>query len=278
MEVIRWHFAQALQGKLTPELKAGRIEKIILYGSMARGTWRYDPENGFKSDYDLLVIVNHERLTDFDYWGAAEDEIGLLEAKNPRRHPTEFIVHSLADVNDQISRGRPFFADIRREGVVVYEASTKELARQGNLTAEEQHAEAREHFETWYPKIGESLEIAQFCVARKNCNDAAFNLHQACERAYHCALLTLTLYSPKLHNLKKLREMAGGKDERLFAAWPRKLRRDKQVFELIRRAYVEARYSKHYEITKEQLDVALANAERLQAIVKEVCEERLHQI
>ena len=44
--------------------KQGRILKVILYGSYARGDWVADPVGGYYSDYDILVVVNHERLTD----------------------------------------------------------------------------------------------------------------------------------------------------------------------------------------------------------------------
>ncbi len=69
--------------------------------------------------------------------------------------------------------------------------------------------------------------------------------------------------------------MAEGLDPRLIEAWPRKTRNDRRPFDRIRRAYVEARYSKHYRITKEVLAEATSSVEMLQAIVKTVCEERL---
>lgn len=273
--ILRATFDAAIKGKLNPEIKAGRIEKIILYGSMARGTWRFDPGTGFRSDYDLLVVVSAERFTDPDWWHDAVDQLDLYEQMSPIRPPTNFVVHSLQDVNDQIARGRPFFADIRREGIIVYEASPKELARPGNLSEAEKREEAARHFRMWFPKIGSALRLAKVAMEDGEHNDAAFLLHQACERAYHCALLTLTLYSPKLHNIFKLRQTAGELDERIFAAWPRRNRRDKQVFELIVRAYVDARYSEHYAITRQQLDFAIACAERLETIVGEVCAEHL---
>ena len=45
---------------------AGRILKIILYGSHARGGWVDEPHTakGYVLDFDLLVIVNQKELTD----------------------------------------------------------------------------------------------------------------------------------------------------------------------------------------------------------------------
>src|SRR3546814_2444500 len=51
--------------------KKGRIDKIILYGSYARGGWVDEPHTakGYRSDFDLLIIVNDKRLTEkVDFW------------------------------------------------------------------------------------------------------------------------------------------------------------------------------------------------------------------
>lgn len=55
--------------------KAGRIFKIVLYGSFARGDWVDDPVGGCQFDYDNLIVVNDERLTEFECWSAAEDRL-----------------------------------------------------------------------------------------------------------------------------------------------------------------------------------------------------------
>ena len=86
--------------------KAGRIFKIVLYGSFARGDWVDDPVGGYQSDYDILVVVNDERLTEFEYCSAAEDRLmrdtTLTRALSA---PVSFIVHSLTGwplTNEQI--------------------------------------------------------------------------------------------------------------------------------------------------------------------------------
>jgi hypothetical protein len=100
-------------------------------------------------------------------------------------------------------------------------------------------------------------------------------LHQATERAYHCALLTLTLYSPKSHRIKVLRSQAEGVDNRLIAAWPRDSRFSRRCFELLSRAYVEARYSAKYAITTEELTWLAERVKALQDLVEAICRERL---
>src|SRR3546814_13253664 len=58
--------------------KKGRILKIILYGSYARGDWVDEPHTakGYRSDFDLLIIVSDKRLPDpVDYWATAEERL-----------------------------------------------------------------------------------------------------------------------------------------------------------------------------------------------------------
>ena len=274
VEIIRTQFAEAIKGKDWEKKKQGRILKIVLYGSMARGKAVRDLGSGYRSDFDLLIVVNHPELVDDEFWYGVDDALTFEESLGATRYPYNFIVHDLADVNDQLHRGRPFFTDINRDGIIVYEYDPKALAKPGNLSAEEIRAEAQGHFEQWYESSLEFLDLAQVAATKKFHKKAAFLLHQAVESAYHCALLTLTLYSPQLHNLKKLRGMAEGLDQRLIEAWPRKTRHDRRPFERIWRAYVEARYSKHYTITKEDLAAAMASVERLQGVVRAVCWER----
>ena len=54
----------ALKIATSDEKKRGRILKVILFGSYARGDYVEDRSSGYFSDIDLLVVVNQARLTD----------------------------------------------------------------------------------------------------------------------------------------------------------------------------------------------------------------------
>lgn len=100
-------------------------------------------------------------------------------------------------------------------------------------------------------------------------------LHQSAERFYHCVLLVLTLYSPKSHKLNFLRSHAEEIAPELIAAWPRSDKFSRRCFELLRQAYVNARYSPHYEISDDELRWLAKRVAALQELVREVCETRL---
>jgi hypothetical protein len=108
--------------------------------------------------------------------------------------------------------------------------------------------------------------------------DAAFLLHQATERAYDCFLLVRTHYFPRSHNIKFLRSLAEDNEPRLIGAWPRETKLDRRRFELLKRAYVEARYSANYQVSGEDLEALTASVRRLRNLVELVSRERLDEL
>ena len=273
VRVLFEEFEAALRSATQPWKKAGRILKIVLYGSYARGDWVEDPVGGYVSDYDILVVVNDGRLTDLvDYWSAADDRLMReLTITRSLSAPVNFIVHSLSDVNQQLEHGRPFFVDIAQQGVALYEAEGFHFSNPRALPAAEAQVEARAYFERWFPSADAFYAAAEFLIERGDLNEAAFNFHQAAERLYHCVLLVLTLYSPKSHKLNFLRSMAETADPRLIEAWPRSTKFERRCFELLRQAYVNARYSPQYAITNEELEWLGGQVSKLQKLVARVC-------
>lgn len=76
VEVLHEEFEDALKEGTADTKKRGRILKIIPFGSYARGTWVDEPHmnKGYKSDYDLLIVVNNRKLRDLAaYWHKAQD-------------------------------------------------------------------------------------------------------------------------------------------------------------------------------------------------------------
>src|SRR3546814_469243 len=63
VQIIFEEFEDALALATQQWKKRGRIEKIILYGSYARGDCVDEPRTakGYRSDFDLLIIVNDKR-------------------------------------------------------------------------------------------------------------------------------------------------------------------------------------------------------------------------
>ncbi len=279
VEVLFAEFEQATSLSTQKWRRQGRILKVILYGSYARGDWVDDPIGGYQSDYDILVVVSDERLTEpGEFWAKADDQF-VREVTISKRisAPVSFIVHSLADVNNQLTQGRPFFIDVVEQGIALYEVEDYPFVTPQPLEPKAARAEAQKHFDYWFPLSVHALKLAEASQQNGVPRDAAFMLHQSVERAYHCLLLTLTLYSPKSHKLNFLRSQAEPLVHELIAVWPRDTKFAQRCFELLRQAYVNARYSAHYKVTPAELEWLAERVELLQQIVKQACEKRLAQ-
>jgi predicted nucleotidyltransferase/HEPN domain-containing protein len=259
--------------------KKGRIDKIILYGSYARGGWVDEPHTakGYRSDFDLLIIVNDKRLIDkVDVWSKLDDRFAReLLIDRTLKTPVNFIVHTLQEVNDGLAHGRYFFMDVARDGIALYEADDKELHKPKPKTPEQALAMAQEYFEEWFPAAMRKSKLAQDAIDQSFSKEAAFLLHQTTETLYHCVLLVCTFYSPHVHNLGFLRTQAERIDMRLVDAWPRELKSDRSRFEKLKEAYVKARYSKHYRISEDELRWLVKRVEDLGQAVHAICSERI---
>jgi len=282
VQILFEEFGEAAALATSGWKKQGRILKVVLYGSYARGGWVDEPHTakGYQSDFDLLIIVNHHKLTDrVEFWSGAEDRLNReLAITKTLRTPVNFIIHSLHQVNDGLSQGRYFFMDIAREGIAVYQSDDTDLPEPKPRTPTEALALAKEYFEEWLPSAREFYETAQFARTRRWTKKAAFLLHQATESYYHLVLLVCTFYTPHVHNLGFLRTQAERIDMRLFDVWPRETRRERAMFQKLKEAYVKARYSKHFRINEDELTWLGGRVEELGRIVETICSARLEEL
>jgi uncharacterized protein len=267
-----------------PHRRDGRILKIILFGSYARGEQVEDPKGGYFSDFDLLVVVSHKDLTDMaSWWTGAEDRIIAIRSIQTT---VNLIFHTMDEINTALREGRYFFIDIVREGIPIYEVNEKTPSGQRKhrfvapqpLDRKQAYELANEYYEHWIQRARGSFAVAGRSHDILERRESAFNLHQATERTYAAILLTFTFYLPHEHNINILRSWCEAIDARLIEAWPRGRKPYNRYFELLRRAYVEARYSKHYRITPEELKWLTERVAALIEIADKICAERVEEI
>lgn len=278
VEIIQDGFAKAISTRRADRLKNGRILKIILFGSYARGDWVHDPVGRYFSDFDLLVVVDHEDLTDFEFWEDVEKRLLAELSAGAMRTPVSLIIHSLDDVNWKLEHGRGFFIDIARDGVVLHDTPGVAFSEPQPLPPSTALEEAIEYFEEWQEDASRRKELAEFAVAKGFNSEAAFELHRVAETIYQGLLQVLTFYSPKSHNLIRLRNMTEPLEPRLREVWPHDTKFQKRCFELLRAAYVKARYSRHYRITDEELAFLTERIEVLRQVVAEASEKRIAEL
>ncbi len=262
-------YAESKSGK-----RQGQVVWLVLFGSYARGDYVENHVNGYISDYDILVAVNGRELADdLRLWHGIEDKVDRIT-----KAPLNLIVHTHEEVIQWLSEGHYFFSDIRKDGVYLYTRSGKGLPEPKNLTKAERLVIAKQHFEQWYSLACDFLDGYEFHLSKQKLKLAAFNLHQSTERFYACLLLVFSNYRPRTHNLKNLRNMAIDAtlpNLALTNIFPRDNKFYRRCFELLKRAYIDSRYSEHYKITEEELSWIAEQLEQLKAFVKTICDDHI---
>lgn len=181
------------------------VEMVILFGSYARGDWVEDTYTEghityeYKSDFDILVIVkNRQYARRIMTWDKMESAINNSRTINTW---ATVIVHDITEVNKALSRGRYFFTDIKKEGVLLYDSKRYKLAKAQKLSPEERKQTAQDDFKYWFKSANEFFIDFGHAFKRRSYSKAAFELHQATERFYTTTLLVFTHYKPKEHDI-----------------------------------------------------------------------------
>jgi HEPN domain-containing protein/predicted nucleotidyltransferase len=258
------------------------VEMIILFGSHARGDWvedEYEEDHityGYHSDYDILIVTaDKDRERDVNH-----DE-KLKAALQPEGKGTRvnFIVHTIQHVNQMLAERRFFFMDILKEGFLLWEAGRYSLARPPKeLPPEVMLRHAEEYFGEWMESGDQFMLAAEFLASRDALKIAAFQLHQSAERYITCLLLVHTGYKPKEHDLEKLLAQAAGFDPHFTGVFPRITREEEHLFDLLRRAYVDARYCKSYRISETELKAIRERVEVLKELTAEACGKKVDEL
>jgi uncharacterized protein len=254
-------------------------EMIILFGSYAKGSYTehsYIGRDGIRyeyvSDYDLLVVTKNTIEKSYEL----DDQI--TNRARMYRPSVNMEIHDIAYINEGLEVGQYFFSDIVREGVLLFDKGTVRFSPPRELTAEEEKEISQRYFEKWFRRGGAFFDLV-FHLKDSQLAEGAFLLHQAAESFYYTTLLVFTGYKPKTHNLGKLRKQAKLLSEELYLVFPAETnKREKHLFDLLKRGYVDARYRDDYFITREEFETLVERVREMQSIVEKICRSKITAI
>ena len=227
---------------------------IILYGSYAKGGYvEYDERiefgipTSYMSDYDILVVT--DGISDKEA-GMKLDTVDNLYYKYPESQtPVEFINDDISKLNSDLSEGRYFYTEIKREGILLYDSGKHKLARRRKLHYDEIKQQAEEYYNEKLKNAKRFFETTKFHYDQEWYKLSAFDLHQTCENLFYAARLTYTLRNSKQHNLAKLLSSVRKYSPEFSKIFPNETKEEKRLFKLLKSAYVEARYNSEFEVT-----------------------------
>ena len=247
------------------------VERVVLFGSHARGDWVDDPAGGYLSDFDVMVLVRDPALAaDEALWADCQERAREVAGDTP----VCLIAHTVDDVRQQLARGSSFFRDVMSEGIALYDAGRVAIAVLALTPA--QHLElAQVSFTRYLEHAAQLYRSFERNLAHGSLAIAAFELHQVAETIYKAVLLVFTAYQPKLHDLDELGRRCARVAPEIGPLVPLDAPGRKRLAGLLRAAYVDARYSFTFQVSGEDLEVLARYVGGLRARAEWVCREQL---
>ena len=257
---------------------------VILYGSYARGghvlwdeRFEYGYHTSYQSDYDILVVVENQSPLNVEHILREKVTAKYEKLFEYRRcAPPQFIVETVDKVNKELIKGQYFFTDIIKEGIKIFDTKEHKLEKAQKLSYKEIKEIAIEQYEIFYPDANVFLRNGYFNLDCNTYKIGSFILHQSCERYYTAISLVFTNYRVKTHKLTELSARVKSYSRELSIVFPLNTDFEKRCYDLICRAYIEARYNKDFAVTKEELQYMIERAEILKEITERICSEKIN--
>ncbi|MEI5983729.1 HEPN domain-containing protein [Sphingobacterium sp. PU5-4] len=248
-------------------------EKVILFGSFARGDWVDDEylEGGatysYRSDFDFLVVTNGSKLQEFEIKNRIENRTGKF------KHPVNPLVHEIDHINYGLERGQYFFSDIIKNGILLYDTFRTGFISTNPLSIPQQIENAQFYYENWVESGSRMLDHAKLIFESSiskgyKLNEVLFLLHQTVERLFAGLGLIFTGYKPKTHSIKEYRNYTKSISEDInnafcFPPTSEEIR----LFNILQKSYIDARYKSDFFIDKSDLQMLINKVEILEKLV-----------
>ncbi len=244
-------------------------EKIFLLGT---GNTRFSCRNIFssraavwqKEGYLQILVLTGEkekrsRSNVEDIIESHCREFGLVTA----------LVIPALQFRDWLEAGHYFASFVIEHAPVCYDAGRIAMNLEGQFCAGQFREQLQKQGREWQSKGFEFFTGAQLYMLRKQYKLGAFLLHQAAEHALVGMIFAATGFRACTHNLDKLLRFAMGYSDSLGTLFPCDTEKEVQLFRLLQKAYIDARYKDDYNIKGEQLEQLSARVRKLLDIAKE---------
>ncbi|WP_251623941.1 HEPN domain-containing protein [Odoribacter lunatus] len=261
------------------------VEMIILFGSYARGSqvaldrrMEYGISTSYRSDYDILVVAS--RIKNEPAFAKKLNGVSTIFRRKTHSDIRLEIVYKTVDkVVDFLEKGDFFYAEIRNEGIMLYDTGSFILPTPRQPELFEVEKQARNFFQDFFHKGERFLKTAkEFDYPDEEYKMASFHLHQACESFFYAISLTFGLYKPKEHDLRMLMDFNRRYSEEIMHVFPRETEENEHLFELLRASYIQSRYNNGFVVNKEDVETLIQWMERFRDLTGELCMDKLSEL
>lgn len=256
-------------------------EKILCYGyrtSIYQDWSCFKDDTGYqettKATFDLLVInsndnnqADHETLQIIDLLATSLDcEVTA-------------VVQSLDAVNELIAKNSRFLTTIYHKAVMVYNTGNSTLITPPPAPSQEA---TMCKIETTWNKCFRTAErfykTACFCLDNGWNEKNLFDLHQATQHTCMALLRVYTGYRSTTHNLSRLLALIENFTFILSTIFPCSTEEETALFNLLNKAYSDARYKEDYSIPTETANLLKKRVQQLLLIAEKLYNKKMISI
>lgn len=256
-------------------------DKIICYGSRITTMQDWSPfiaGEGYKETihptYDFLIITsNDEKRADHEIIQVIEQQAAPLACT------VTSVIQKLASVNEALEKGGRFAATVYRKGVLLYNGSGLPLS----IPLDEADAatvknRVEKHWHTCFSQAVQFFKTASYSCDNGWYERAVFDLHQAVQHTCMALLRVFTGYRSTTHNLSRLLELIANFSHKPVIIFPGFTKEETDLFNLLNRAYSEARYNEQYKVPADRAAVLLERVQQILDTAQELYKEKLHAL
>jgi HEPN domain-containing protein len=263
---------------VTGIVKAVSPEKIICFGSRTTIAKNWSCfmvggccEENMSTSYDLLIVTNNdEKRTD-------DEIIQMIEQLGePLSLRVNSIVHKLFSVNEALQKGSIFFSSLYCNGALLYNGDGLSFTNpMEELSLDTLKSRIEKNWNKGFVIAQRFYQTATHCLSNGWYELCLFMLHQA---AQHCCMALLRAfmgYRSKTHNLGRLLTMIENFSLAPAAIFPRVTKEENELFDLLRKAYSDARYNEDYTVTAEKAIILTDRIRELLVLAEQLCNQKL---
>jgi HEPN domain-containing protein len=246
------------------------IETIIRITNAEKLFWSgFTINNRNRPQFDFLVLL--PKNAKYSY----SDYLTQVQAKCSEIGSVLIWCNKINEVYRQLREGHIFYSAVCTDGLLVYDNKRLPLPEKAVIDIAAIKVKARNIFADAFHNAKSYLDGAEYFATSNQYKQAAFLLHQATEHALRALLSSLTAINSYGHNLKSLIRHAWFCAPNLDTIFPKNTDEEKELFDLLNAAYVDARYSSTYEISQEQVMLLLDRVNTLLTQIEQSFEKRL---
>jgi HEPN domain-containing protein len=239
------------------------VQAIFLLGSTEQyrkttSIFSYDTPTASHTAYNyILVLIEKED----------EQSINTIQDKleNNLQHfiPSTIIVQSTDAFFQSLLRGNTFAVDVLSKAAKLYQSEEIIFPIPTPINSDEVKRSNEALYKQTKQKMEGFLASAELHKLRQEYKLAAFMLHQAAEQALSAMLMINTGLKLGTHSIDKLLRCCSMFCYELPDLFPKQNEKEKKLYQLLNRAYIDTRYKEDYNITYYELTALMEKGNRI---------------